>query len=212
VQTNTLAEQSQDFQQLSFYNAAQVHLLFKLSMEYLFLGLIVWAFISLPALIYAAVVDGRRRRDADNFNHKLAELTREMEILERRTRAVAASATSASTEVSVPTGHSPVQKSAEAVKPVSGPIAPNPERIVQKPVVPVTTPAIAAKEVTPASPMPLEAGRPGTPATAASMPVQTTPQNPGSRGGTRRQLSLRWKRNCGALYGRNLRSCASNMY
>src|SRR6185437_10627247 len=64
-------------------------------MEYLFLGLIVWAFISLPALIYAGVVDGRRRRDAENFNRKLAELTREMEILERRTRAVAASTASA---------------------------------------------------------------------------------------------------------------------
>ena len=45
-------------------------------MEYLFLGLIVWAFLSLPALIYAGVVDGRRRRDAENFNRKLAELTR----------------------------------------------------------------------------------------------------------------------------------------
>src|SRR5690348_13406512 len=106
-------------------------------MEYLFLGLIVWAFISLPALIYVGVVDGRRRRDADNFNHKLAELTREIEIMERRTRAVAASPISSSPEASVPTSYSPLQKSAEVVKQATVSIASKTEPITHSPVVPV---------------------------------------------------------------------------
>src|SRR6185312_12397247 len=147
-------------------------------MEYLFLGLIVWAFISLPALIYAGVVDGRRRRDAENFNHKLAELTREMEILERRTRAVAGPVTASVTDSPVVASHAPVQREVEAVRhPVPAPIVPKPEPMVRKPDVPAAPPAVAAKDITPALAIPSDAGRPSGPA-APSTPAETTSQSP----------------------------------
>jgi hypothetical protein len=147
-------------------------------MEYLFLGLIVWAFISLPALIYAGVVDGRRRRDAENFNHRIAELTREMDILERRTHALAASPTvTAPAEASVHKYHPPAQKPEEVVKPVSAPIASKPEPITQKPVASVVPP-VAAREITSASPVPSEAARPSAPPGAASTPAQPSAHSP----------------------------------
>lgn len=128
-------------------------------MEYLFLGLIVWVFLSLPALIYAGVIEGRRRRDAEKVSLTLADLMHKLEMLERRTHAAPASDVISK----------PVAQQTEIEKKPSPPleVPPRPEPTVQWPAIPAAHP-IPAREIT-HPPVPVV--HPGPEAPAQSPPL-----------------------------------------
>ena len=146
-------------------------------MEYLFLGLIVWAFLSLPALIYAGVVDGRRRRDSESVNRTLAELARKVEMLERRAQVVPSpSAATEAISKTVPQQPELARKPAPPLPP------PRPEPIVQPPVTaapppvpPKDTPHPPVTVVQPAPQTPLQSS-PVTPARPPEPPPVTAAQ------------------------------------
>src|SRR5260221_61798 len=53
-------------------------------MEYLFLGVIGWIVLCSPALIFAAVANGRRRRQNEELSQRITSLTKQLEGLEHR--------------------------------------------------------------------------------------------------------------------------------
>src|SRR5258707_15535364 len=53
-------------------------------MEYLFLGVIGWIVLCSPALIFAAVANGRRRRQNEELTQRITSLTKQLETLEPR--------------------------------------------------------------------------------------------------------------------------------
>src|SRR5262249_45343905 len=55
-------------------------------MEYLFFFLVGWLVVCLPALIYARVIEGRRRRDAAATEEKFKQVVKNLEFLEQRLR------------------------------------------------------------------------------------------------------------------------------
>jgi hypothetical protein len=61
-------------------------------MEYVFLFFFAWAVVCLPAIIFTAVANSRRRSEAAELNQRIIALTRQLERLERRTHAESAQA------------------------------------------------------------------------------------------------------------------------
>ena len=53
-------------------------------MEYILLFLFAWMVVCLPAIIVTLVANNRRRREIAELNDKIANLTRQLETLERR--------------------------------------------------------------------------------------------------------------------------------
>src|SRR5258708_38494259 len=53
-------------------------------MEYLFLGVLGWIVLCSPALIFAAVANGRRRRENKELTQRITSLTKQLEVLEHR--------------------------------------------------------------------------------------------------------------------------------
>jgi hypothetical protein len=62
-------------------------------MEYIPLFLFAWMVISLPAIIVTAIANSRRKRDFEDLNSRFADVTRQLEKLERRSHAEPTSAT-----------------------------------------------------------------------------------------------------------------------
>src|SRR5215472_3715040 len=62
-------------------------------MGYVVLFFVAWLLVCLPALIYAGIIEGRRRRDATALEKKIAALQHDFELLERRFRSLAAAST-----------------------------------------------------------------------------------------------------------------------
>ena len=60
-------------------------------MEYILLFLFGWMVVCLPAIIVTLVANNRRRRETAELNDKITNLTRQLETLERRSRAEATS-------------------------------------------------------------------------------------------------------------------------
>jgi predicted component of type VI protein secretion system len=53
-------------------------------MEYMPLFFLAWMVVSLPAIIVTLVANNRRRREAADLNDRIDTLTRQLEVLERR--------------------------------------------------------------------------------------------------------------------------------
>src|SRR5690242_8022905 len=58
-------------------------------MEYILLFFLAWMVVCLPAIIFTAVANRRRRRETAELNDRVTTLTRQLESLERRARTVA---------------------------------------------------------------------------------------------------------------------------
>src|SRR5215472_18284635 len=54
---------------------------------------VAWLLVCLPALIYAGIIEGRRRRDATALERKIAALQHDFELLDRRFLSLAAAST-----------------------------------------------------------------------------------------------------------------------
>src|SRR5260370_8038586 len=52
------------------------------------LALVAWVVVCAPALIYAAIIEGRRRRDVAALDKKMAAVQHNFELLERRLQSV----------------------------------------------------------------------------------------------------------------------------
>ncbi len=145
-------------------------------MEYLFLLLVGWVVVCLPALFYASIVDGRRRRDANEFTQRIATLTRQLESLERHLASPAH-------VPAIQPGQQPVTAAPQQVSPspVPVPVAPQP-----RPAVPAVPPVIEISEKqAPAEAVPaLPAQKPATPAEKPPSaekplpPIQPTAKEP----------------------------------
>ena len=116
-------------------------------MQYLLLFLLAWLVVCLPALIYAAVIEGRRRRDAEALDKKIAALQHDFELLERRLRSLAATpiATHAATSTPPPDVQTvpPIHPTAAShtAPPAYAPLMapkPTPAAGVERPIAPPT--------------------------------------------------------------------------
>ncbi|HEX2330814.1 MAG TPA: hypothetical protein VHN74_18975, partial [Candidatus Angelobacter sp.] len=160
-------------------------------MEYIFLFLVGWVVVCLPALFYASVVDGRRRRDADEFTQRILSLSRQIEKLERRvaeTSDAAPSKVTAQPAAVMKTPHPPESSPVPAVpeaakKPVVMP-APVPQPQLHpalsgaaSPEAPgFAVPTPAATQPPPTPPLVAQEDKRSTP--SASTPVEEKPVIP----------------------------------
>src|SRR5215471_19803159 len=106
-------------------------------MEYIPLFFFGWLLLCLPALIVTAVTNSRRRRETAELNDKVTALTRQLENLERRSRADAGHVQPAA--ASAPMAAPAVKISVEETRPVTA--APStskaPEPVIPKPAPPI---------------------------------------------------------------------------
>ncbi|HYX53841.1 MAG TPA: hypothetical protein VE783_10360 [Candidatus Limnocylindrales bacterium] len=129
-------------------------------MEYIFLFLVGWVVVCLPALFYASVVDGRRRRDADEFTQRILSLSRQVDALERRLASASQAASVAGESARTTPQHSPAPMVVATIAPPSPPPVVSPVRLEPaiKPGVepvaltPAATPAPAQTSVPPVLP------------------------------------------------------------
>ncbi|HEY1937687.1 MAG TPA: DUF2339 domain-containing protein [Candidatus Angelobacter sp.] len=145
-------------------------------MEYILLFFFGWMVVCLPALIVTLVANNRRRRETSELSDRIANLTKQLEALERRSSQaghVPQAAPLASFPVS-PLAHEearpvappiPVQKPVEVEKPAPVSI-PTPKPVTP----PVIAPPIAAQTSTHSESKPVEAGHPATPPSATPLP------------------------------------------
>src|SRR5262249_9536231 len=71
-------------------------------MGYLLLFFFAWLLVCLPALIYAGIIERRRRRDVALFEKQMAALRHDFELLERRSQSLSAAATMTATRSASP--------------------------------------------------------------------------------------------------------------
>jgi hypothetical protein len=190
----------QDIALKAFYNAANNYI-----MQYVFLFFLGWFLVCLPALVYAAIIESRRRKDARNADEQIATLTKRFYGLEEQLRkAIAAQAVATVQEkpdapvvVPVPLSEAvKVREEQPLVKPAAEiqprplpptppvfPVRPEP-RVVEAPKV-LTPPPIQAPPPAPlaappvvASPVPNVAARvqaPPPPQFHQTLPLQAEP-------------------------------------
>lgn len=159
-------------------------------MEYVLLFLLAWFLVCLPAIIYAGIIERRRKRDSKRFEEHIESLNRRFDVLEERfKRALARQAETAVPEKSVPAVPPPVVVPVVAPVPTAAPVTetapatPIPtvpkEPSVVKPAVeappPKPTPLPPAPPVFPVRPEPVVAQIPLVPANA---PIQAPPPAP----------------------------------
>ncbi|HEV2986970.1 MAG TPA: hypothetical protein VG759_00905, partial [Candidatus Angelobacter sp.] len=65
-------------------------MLLRKTMQWFFLFCLLWFVICLPAIIYAAVIEGRRRKDARNFEDQIALLNRRFDGLQEQLKTATA--------------------------------------------------------------------------------------------------------------------------
>ncbi|HEV2964301.1 MAG TPA: DUF2339 domain-containing protein [Candidatus Angelobacter sp.] len=105
-------------------------------MEYIFLVFLGWFVVCLPAIVYAAIIDSRRKKDAREFEEQFASLTKRFYGLEEQLRRViAAQAVTAVPEKPAP----PIA----VVAPVPAPAIPLAEAITVREEPPLVKPAEA---------------------------------------------------------------------
>src|SRR5258708_5237080 len=162
-------------------------------MEYFFLFLFGWLVVLSPVVIYALVIERRRRNNASEFQEQIAAFQRQLDNLERRTRVPAeparapqsAVATAASSEpvVRIIPQEAPGRVTTEkpsVPQPAFHPAPPIPPAstteptITERPAVPITAPPLAVTPLVPAPPV-------ATPPTSTTSvppppPVQTQPK------------------------------------
>src|SRR5436309_9592505 len=129
-------------------------------MEYVFLLFLAWLVVSLPAIVYAAIIDSRRKRNARPFEEHIASLTRRFEGLEEQFKR-------ALTRRAAPVAAAVAEKPAPTVPVV--------------PVVPVVTPvapAISVTEAAPATQTPTVREEPAVVKPAVDAPPRPTPLPP----------------------------------
>lgn len=122
-------------------------------MEYIFIFLLGWVVLCLPALIYSGVIEGRRRRDVKQLDDQIRSLVNQIDLLERRTRTTEATATH----------NEPATAPATSIPPRLRP-TPQPVEVEGVPLIP--------PRPRPASPTPTSPPRTQTPPIAAEARVQ----------------------------------------
>src|SRR5476649_164769 len=140
-------------------------------MEYILLFLFGWMVVCLPAIIVTVVANNRRRRETGELSDRITDLTRQLEVLERRSRTEASHEPQASPLA--PAGVPAVRISPEetrAAAPVREPvISERPAPTVSVPTLPpplaVVAPTIASQVQPHSQPKPVEIG--GIPLTPA---------------------------------------------
>jgi hypothetical protein len=143
-------------------------------MDYLFLGFLGWIFVCSPALIYANVVNRRRRADADEFSAKLTNLARQMDGLERRLQSL--------TKVDAPLPASQKkapQHAPDVIIPMREPERPATKPAPIAPPTPEQQPVAAAQyPVTPKAPLPPSTAVPVPPRPVEVGGIPMTPSTP----------------------------------
>jgi hypothetical protein len=121
-------------------------------MEYVFLFFFGWMVVCLPAIIYTAVANSRRRRETAELNDRITALSRQLAFLEQRSREGAPSPQAVAS--------SPAMKvTAEEARGVVPPQAAQPARPAYEPVsypTPPPPPPVAAPAHLAAPPKPVE--------------------------------------------------------
>jgi hypothetical protein len=136
-------------------------------MEYILLFFFGWMVVCSPAIIVTAVANSRRRRETAELTDKLANLTRQLEALERRSRVDVAAVPQAAPAVhGVPAMKISEEETRAAVRPG---VSPAPEQ--KPPISEEPAPWVSA----PPPPPPLVAPAPSAPSLAA-LTQQTHPQ------------------------------------
>src|SRR5215472_6536253 len=138
-------------------------------MGYVLLFFIAWLLVCLPALIYAGIIEGRRRRDATALEKKIAALQHDFELLERRFLSLAAASTATQAAVT-PT---PDVETVAPIRPTAAHTAP-------QAYVPLTAPkpATARGVERPVAPQPKIAETGGMGLTSRFSPPETKPATP----------------------------------
>src|SRR5258708_10307682 len=115
-------------------------------MEYLFLGVLGWIVLCSPALIFAAVANGRRRRENKELTPRIPSLTKQLEALDHRCDAIVRSIQAVSHPAPAPEvrilSETPAARSgATPIQPPAQPlVAPKPAAPVVQPVPPPPIP------------------------------------------------------------------------
>ncbi|MBZ5508154.1 MAG: DUF2157 domain-containing protein [Acidobacteriia bacterium] len=154
-------------------------------MEYIPLFLFGWMVVCAPAIIITLVANNRRRRETAELNGRIADLTRQLENLERRSHAQAAQAPQAAPPIPAikitPQESRPAAPPAVAPAPMREPvIAEKPQPPISVPTPPpppprtVVAPPIAAHLQPQTQPKPVEVGGiPLTPPRITQLPAET---------------------------------------
>src|SRR5262249_45875676 len=143
------------------------------NMEYVFLFLFGWMVVCLPAIIFTAVANSRRRREAAELNDRITALSRQLAHLEQRShegvpapQAAAPAMKITAEEARGVVSPQAAQSPRPAYDPISSPTPPPPP--------PIVAPPVAAQSQQPAQPKPVEVG--GIPLTPKVYPpVQPPP-------------------------------------
>jgi hypothetical protein len=141
-------------------------------MEYIALFFFAWMVVCLPAIIFTAVANSRRRNEISELTQRVFELTRQLEAVERRSHAAAPPA---SAPASVPAPVPTMRISAEEARTAAPAHAP--EMPVRPPVVierPDTTAVPPPPPLSPSARPPLPTLAPQAPAMAQQTPAQPT--------------------------------------
>jgi hypothetical protein len=164
-------------------------------MEYVFLFFFGWMVVCLPAIIFTAVANSRRRRETAELNDRITALSRQLAYLEQRSRegvpspqaaapppvAPAMKITAEEARGGVPPQAAQPPKS--AYEPVSYPTPPPPPPIVAPPVAAQSQQPVQPKPVEPLTPkvyppvQPAPVSKPAPPLMAA--PEKVAPVTPG---------------------------------
>src|SRR5258708_3688175 len=147
-------------------------------MEYLFLGVLGWIVLCSPALIFAAVANGRRRRENKELTQRITSLTKQLEVLDHRCDAIVRSIQA----VSHPAPEVRILSETPAARPVATPTQPpaqpaaqpSAQPLVAQPVPPPPIPKPAAAPAAPIAP-PHEAPKPPAPTVAPPPPPPRPP-------------------------------------
>jgi hypothetical protein len=108
-------------------------------MEFIPLFLLAWMVVSLPAIVFTAVANSRRKRDIEELTTRLSDITRQLESLERRSHTEPAHAAPV-TVAEVPTIKISPQEPPHTVVPAPPPAPVRETVIPEKPKAPVPPP------------------------------------------------------------------------
>src|SRR5215472_3998397 len=140
-------------------------------MGYVLLFLVAWLLVCLPALIYAGIIEGRRRRVATALEKKITALQHDFELLERRFRSSAAASTATHAAAATPT---PDVQTDAPIRPTAA------AHSAPQAYAPLTAPkpAAASGVERPAAPQPKIAETGGTGLTSRISPPEAKPATP----------------------------------
>jgi Predicted membrane protein (DUF2339) len=156
-------------------------------MEYILLFLFGWMVVCLPAIIVTLVANNRRRRETGDLSDRITDLTRQLEVLERRSRTEASHEPQASplAPAGVPAVRISPEETQVAALPATTPAPVREPVAMEKPLMPtaslptpppppaVVAPTIAAQAQPHSQPKPVEIGGiPLTPAPARHRPAE----------------------------------------